>query len=117
MSVRVLVGDVRERLAEIPGESIQCCVTSPPYFGLRDYGTAGQIGLEPTLAEYVRTMVEVFREVRRVLRDDGVTWAIAPRAGAGMRRMHQAIRTAASNRATPVACRGCAQRMDSNRKI
>jgi DNA modification methylase len=128
MTVRILTGDVRERLAELPDGSVQCCVTSPPYFGLRDYGTAAwsggsddcdhiagrgghlaesrastrggankvaeaqsipyrdvcgkcgavrqdrQIGLEATLAEYVQTMVEVFREVRRVLRDDGVLW-------------------------------------------
>jgi DNA modification methylase len=54
--------------------SVQCCVTSPPYWGLRDYGHDGQIGLEPTLAEYLRTMVAVFGEVRRVLRDDGCLW-------------------------------------------
>jgi len=53
---------------------VQCCVTSPPYWGLRDYGTPGQLGLETTPAEYVEHMVEVFREVRRVLRDDGVLW-------------------------------------------
>lgn len=72
MTVRILTGDVRDRLADLPDGSVQCVVTSPPYFGLRDYGTAGQIGLEPTLAEYVQTMVQVFRDVRRVLRDDGV---------------------------------------------
>jgi DNA modification methylase len=54
--------------------SAQCCVTSPPYFGLRDYGVAGQIGLEQSPAEYVAQMVRVFEEVRRVLRDDGVCW-------------------------------------------
>ena len=54
--------------------SVQCCVTSPPYWGLRDYGTPGQLGLETTPAEYVEHMVDVFREVRRVLRDDGVLW-------------------------------------------
>lgn len=133
MSVRVLVGDVRERLADLPDASVQCCVTSPPYFGLRDYGTAAwsggdsecdhkptftprserpntngskvgaggtyndaqdeaarayrdvcgkcgavrmdrQIGLEATLSEYVESLVAVFRDVRRVLRDDGVLW-------------------------------------------
>jgi len=58
----------------IGDKTIQCCVTSPPYFGLRDYGHAGQIGLEQTPDEYVRKMVEVFREVRRVLRDDGTLW-------------------------------------------
>lgn len=72
--MRVICGDVREKLAELPAGSVQCCVTSPPYFGLRDYGVHGQIGLEPTLAEYVAAMVDVFREVRRVLRDDGTVW-------------------------------------------
>jgi len=74
MSVRILVGDVRDRLKDLPDESVHCVVTSPPYFGLRDYGHPGQIGLEPTPAEFVRTMVEVFREVRRVLRPDGTFW-------------------------------------------
>lgn len=74
MSVRILVGDVRERLKEIPDKSVHCCVTSPPYYGLRNYGVAGQIGLEPTLAEYLAVMVEVFREVRRVMRDDATLW-------------------------------------------
>ena len=120
---KILIGDVRERLKDIPDESVQCCVTSPPYWGLRDYGTGTweggdpdcdhvkkkarndadsefrpgtdepariqysdicgkcgakridkQIGLEPTPEEYVAVMVEVFREVRRVLREDGVCW-------------------------------------------
>ncbi len=74
MSVNILVGDVRAKLAELPDESVHCVVTSPPYFGLRDYGHAGQIGLEPTPAAFVATMVEVFREVRRVPRDDGTLW-------------------------------------------
>jgi DNA modification methylase len=127
VTTTILVGDVRERLKDIPDGSVQCCVTSPPYYGLRDYGTAqwdggdaacdhkpdrtprtdraagestgstayvaaqepayrhecgkcgavridSQIGLEPTLAGYIAAMVEVFREVRRVLRDDGVCW-------------------------------------------
>lgn len=74
MSVKILFGDCRETLRGLPDSSIHCCVTSPPYFGLRDYGHAGQIGLEPTPAEYVEQMVQVFREVRRVLRDDGTLW-------------------------------------------
>lgn len=122
MTARILVGDVRDRLRELPDGSAQCCVTSPPYWGLRDYGTAQwrggdpscaheptrgrqgatgqradrahtqgmvfrevcgrcgalrvdvQIGLEPTPENYVQTMVSVFREVRRVLADDGVLW-------------------------------------------
>jgi DNA modification methylase len=69
-----MVGDCRERLRELPDASVNCCVTSPPYFGLRDYGHEGQMGLEPTPDEFVAGMVEVFREVKRVLRDDGTLW-------------------------------------------
>lgn len=71
---RILVGDVREKLAELPAGSVQTCVTSPPYWGLRDYGHEGQIGLEPTPDAYVAAMVEVFRGVWRVLRDDATLW-------------------------------------------
>jgi DNA modification methylase len=67
-------GDVLDRLREIPDESVQCVVTSPPYFGLRDYGVEGQIGLEATLDEYLDNLVVVFAEVRRVLRIDGTLW-------------------------------------------
>ena len=70
----ILLGDVRERLAELADNSVQCCVTSPPYWGLRDYGHDGQIGLEQTPDEYVAEMVAIFGEVRRVLNDDGVLW-------------------------------------------
>jgi DNA modification methylase len=70
----ILCGDVLEQLATLPDESVQCVVTSPPYWGLRDYGVAGQIGLEPVFGEYVEKMVAVFREVRRVLKPDGVLW-------------------------------------------
>lgn len=69
---RILCGDAREQLKQLPDGSAQCVVTSPPYFGLRDYKCDGQIGLEPTPEEYVEKLVGVFREVRRVLRDDGV---------------------------------------------
>jgi len=74
MSVRIMIGDARERLAELPTASLNCCVTSPPYYGLRDYGISGQIGLEPTPNEYIAELVSVFREVRRALRDDGTLW-------------------------------------------
>ncbi len=67
-------GDALEKMNQIESESISCCVTSPPYFGLRDYGVAGQLGLEATPEEYVEKMVEVFREVKRVLRKDGTFW-------------------------------------------
>jgi DNA modification methylase len=71
---RIVNGDVREVLRGWRPGIVQTCVTSPPYFGLRDYGVDGQLGLEPTPAEYVAKMVAVFREVRRVLRDDGTLW-------------------------------------------
>jgi len=67
-------GHVLEILPTLPEKSVQCCVTSPPYWGLRDYGAEGQLGLERTPDEYVENMVQVFREVRRVLRDDGTLW-------------------------------------------
>ncbi|NBW21833.1 MAG: site-specific DNA-methyltransferase [Caulobacteraceae bacterium] len=70
----ILVGDVLVKLKELDDESINCVVTSPPYWGLRDYGNEGQIGLEPTPQQYIDKMVEVFREVRRVLRSDGTLW-------------------------------------------
>jgi DNA modification methylase len=78
MSIRILTGDCRDVLRTLPDASVQCCVTSPPYFGLRQYLPEGhpdmakQIGLEQSPAEYVAQMVAVFGEVRRVLRDDGV---------------------------------------------
>ncbi len=74
MTVTIKTGDCAEVLAELPAQSSNCCVTSPPYFGLRDYQHWGQIGLEETPAEYVAKLVEVFREVRRVLTDDGTLW-------------------------------------------
>ncbi|AYF87436.1 site-specific DNA-methyltransferase [Pseudomonas sp. DY-1] len=73
-SHQILVGDCLELLRQMPDQSVHCCVTSPPYFGLRDYGVDGQIGLEETPAEFITRLVEVFREVRRVLRDDGTCW-------------------------------------------
>lgn len=77
MSVRnatILIGDVSQRIDGIPDRSVQCCVTSPPYWGLRDYGHAGQIGLENSPAEFIAQMVKVFDGVRRILKDDGVAW-------------------------------------------
>ena len=70
----ILVGDCIASMRTLPERSVQVCVTSPPYFGLRDYGHDGQIGLEPTPDEFVGKLVEVFREVRRVLADDGTLW-------------------------------------------
>src|SRR5947207_218529 len=70
----IIAGDASEVLPELPACSFQCCVTSPPYWGLRDYGYEGQIGAEDNLADYIRRLVAVFREVRRVLSDDGTLW-------------------------------------------
>jgi DNA modification methylase len=71
---QLLQGDVLSCLSTLPYQSVHCVVTSPPYFGLRDYGHTGQIGLESSPLEFVERLVEVFREVRRVLRDDGTLW-------------------------------------------
>ncbi|PHH38677.1 DNA-methyltransferase [Pseudomonas putida] len=71
---RILVGDCIDMMRTLPDKSVHTCVTSPPYFGLRDYGVDGQIGLEETPGEFIARLVEVFREVRRVLRDDGTAW-------------------------------------------
>lgn len=72
--IQHLLGDCRDVLKTLKVNSIHCCVTSPPYWGLRDYGVDGQIGLEKTPQEYVKNIVEVFHAVRHVLRDDGTLW-------------------------------------------
>lgn len=74
MAVEIIEGDCREVLRELPDQSVNCIVTSPPYFGLRDYGVENQMGLEPTPDEFVEALVGVLREARRVLRDDGTLW-------------------------------------------
>lgn len=70
----IIQGDCLERLRDIPDGSVQCCITSPPYYGLRDYGVEGQIGLEQSPFEYIEKLVQVFSEVRRVLRANGTCW-------------------------------------------
>lgn len=72
--IEVLVGDCLELLPKLQSESIQCCVTSPPYWGLRDYEHSAQIGSEPSPVDYVQNLVKVFREVKRTLREDGTLW-------------------------------------------
>jgi DNA modification methylase len=72
--VRILIGDVRERLAELAPDSVDCVVTSPPYWGLRDYGVDGQLGMEPTLGEHLSVMVEVFDLVRRAMKPEATLW-------------------------------------------
>ena len=74
MNYQIILGDCLQSMQSLKEKSINCCVTSPPYFGLRDYGVDGQIGLEDTPEQFIQKLVEVFREVRRVLRDDGVLW-------------------------------------------
>lgn len=72
--VRIYHGDVLDVLTELPAESVDCVITSPPYYGLRDYGVEGQIGLEPSMDEHVARIVDVFRGVRRVLAPHGTCW-------------------------------------------
>lgn len=74
MTTTIIKGDCRDVLRTLPDESVHCVVTSPPYWGLRDYGVAGQLGLEASYPEYIERMVEVFGEVRRMLRADGTLW-------------------------------------------
>ena len=74
MSVNILHGDCLDQLKTLDDQSIHTCITSPPYWGLRDYGNDDQLGLESSPDEYINNMVVVFREVKRVLRDDGTLW-------------------------------------------
>lgn len=74
MSVQIIVDDVLAGLAKIDRESVDCVVTSPPYWGLRDYGVDGQLGMEPSLGEHIERMVEVFRSVREVMKPEGTLW-------------------------------------------
>lgn len=91
-TVRILQGDALTRLRELPSGSVHCIVTSPPYYGLRDYGVSGQIGLEPTVEAYVAALVAVFEECRRVLRDDGCLFLNLgdSYAGSGVHAAHHA---------------------------
>jgi DNA modification methylase len=80
MTVRIIEGDCRAVLRDLPDQSVHCIVTSPPYFSLRSYlpvghpAKAAEMGSEPSPAEFVGALVELFREIRRVLRDDGMVW-------------------------------------------
>jgi DNA modification methylase len=74
VTVEIIIGDALTELRKLPAESVDCCVTSPPYWGLRCYGVDGQMGHEPTLGEHLAAMVELFRECRRVLKPEGTCW-------------------------------------------
>jgi DNA modification methylase len=74
MSIKILQGNCLETLSSLEEKSVNTCVTSPPYWGLRDYGNGDQLGQEETPEKFVENLVNVFREVRRVLRDDGTVW-------------------------------------------
>ena len=74
MRNQILVGDVRETLRQVPSESVHTCITSPPYWALRDYGNDLQLGSESTPSQYIANQVAVFEEVKRVLRADGTLW-------------------------------------------
>lgn len=80
---QIIYGEALATLKTIETESVNMCVTSPPYYGLRDYGVIGQIGLEPTPEEYIGRLVSVFREVRRTLRPDGTLWIVIGDSYAG----------------------------------
>ncbi len=73
-SGKIITGDARVELEKLHAGSVQCCITSPPYWGLRDYGIKGQIGAEMNLEDYITDLVAVFAQVRRVLTDDGTLW-------------------------------------------
>lgn len=74
MRFEIYRGDCREQLKRLPDNSVDCCITSPPYYGLRDYGVDNQIGLEETPEQYIDELVSIFRDVKRVLKDDGTLW-------------------------------------------
>ena len=73
-SNKLIIGDSRKVLSYIPDNTFQCCITSPPYWGLRDYGIEGQIGAELVIDNYIEDLVRIFREVKRTLREDGTLW-------------------------------------------
>lgn len=105
-TLRIIQGDCRATLKALPDESVHCVVTSPPYWGLRDYGCDGQIGLEKSLDDFLAQMVEVFREVRRVLRKDGTCWVNMGDSYAGSRGGDQGASGQMANRSVASAmCR------------
>lgn len=73
-SLKIIHGDTRSRIKELPDQSVNCVVTSPPYWGVRDYGVEDQIGAEPNIQDYINSLVSIFSDMRRVLKDDGTFW-------------------------------------------
>lgn len=109
MNHQILVGDCIQQMAKLDEKSVHCCVTSPPYYGLRDYGHDGQIGLEESPDQFVQKLVEVFRGVKRVLRDDGTVWlnlgdsyAMNGLPGGNPSRHGGELRSQAKKRSVPV---------------
>lgn len=83
MEIDIHQGDALAVLRTLPENSVHCCVTSPPYWNYRNYGVAGQIGMEPSMEEYIQNLVAVFNEVKRVLRNDGTCWIVIGDSYAG----------------------------------
>lgn len=109
MTVQVLDGHCLDVLRTLPAGSVHCCVTSPPYYALRDYGVDGQIGLEDTPAEFIAALVDVFREVRRVLRDDGTLWMNLGDSYAGTKVTPSTIASQRRDNApAPTSAKACA---------
>lgn len=103
---RIILGNAIEVLKELPAESIDCCVTSPPYYQLRDYGITGQIGLEQTVEEYISKLVEVFSEVKRVLKADGTLWVNIADSYAGSNKGRNADNLHNNKHKESIAVRG-----------
>ena len=110
---QIINGDCLTELRKLPAESVQCCVTSPPYWGLRDYGVDGQLGLEKTPEEYVAKLAEILHEVRRVLKDDGVLWLNLgdSYAGGGNYRGINSANTLTSKQGSNRGSRGLSQQL------
>ena len=106
MTERIICADALDGLAQLETGSVDMCVTSPPYYGLRDYGIDGQIGLEHTPELYIDRLVEVFREVRRVLRDDGTLWVNIGDSYAGSGKGGQSAEKRSENWQPAYASRG-----------
>lgn len=109
---QILQGDALTMLRGLQADSVDCCITSPPYFGLRDYGVAGQLGLEPTPEAFVQAMVEVFREMRRVLKPRGTLWLNLGDSYAGARKGGRPSNTSTLDGSGSRALRTASRRRD-----